>query len=212
MVRKIMESIPEEMLQEDLEKLRQRAIELGATDAKIITTDMVVIDERVRMKCIYPKCQWFGTNRHCPPYAMDLDQARKLSSSYRYALFIRQVEPTDTLAGERSPEQMKEYQRKTKMQLDILRSIEADAFYSGYYLAIGFGAGPCKRFFCPTEECTALKPGQGCRYPLYARSSMEAQGMDVYKMATRVGWDIYPLGSSHSEAPHGNRLSLMFIY
>ena len=48
MVRKILVSVPDEVLQKDLEKYRQRAIELGATDAKIITTDKILIDERVR--------------------------------------------------------------------------------------------------------------------------------------------------------------------
>jgi len=39
MVRKILKKVPEEQLQRNLEKYRQRAIELGATDTKIITTD-----------------------------------------------------------------------------------------------------------------------------------------------------------------------------
>ena len=66
MTRKIVDVVPDELLQSDLEKYRQRAIELGATDAKIITSDMVIVDERVRAKCIYPKCPWYGTNAHCP--------------------------------------------------------------------------------------------------------------------------------------------------
>ena len=80
MVRKIVERIPEEQLQDDLEKYRQRAIELGATDAKIITTDQVVIDERVRVKCVYPKCFRYGTNANCPPYAMSLDEAKEFTA------------------------------------------------------------------------------------------------------------------------------------
>lgn len=72
MIRKILDKIPNEDLKEDLKKYQQRAIELGATEAKIITTDLIVIDERVRTKCIYPKCTSYGTNANCPPYAMDL--------------------------------------------------------------------------------------------------------------------------------------------
>ena len=52
MVRKIVEKVPDELLQQDLEKYRRRALEIGATDAKIITTDIILIDERVRAKCI----------------------------------------------------------------------------------------------------------------------------------------------------------------
>ena len=83
MVRKIVESVPDEQLHKDLEKYRQRAIELGATDAKIITTDMVVIDERVLAKCRYPKCRYYGTNANCPPYGMDLELVRKIVNNFR---------------------------------------------------------------------------------------------------------------------------------
>ena len=38
MVRKIVEKVPDEQLQKDLEKYRQQALELGAKDTKIITT------------------------------------------------------------------------------------------------------------------------------------------------------------------------------
>lgn len=212
MIRKIVEKVPEEILKQDLERYRQQAIELGATDAKVITTDMVVVDDRVRIKCIYPKCSWYGTNRHCPPYAMELDQTRKMVNSFKYAIFVRQVGLTGNYAGERTPEQYKACLRDSKMQCDILGGIESQAFYDGYYLAVGFGSGPCKRLFCPNEDCAALKPGQGCKHPLYARSAMEGVGMDAYLMATKVGWDIYPIGRSPSTAPHANRLGIVFIY
>ncbi len=37
MVRKIVKKIPEQVLQQDLRKYQQRALELGATNANIIT-------------------------------------------------------------------------------------------------------------------------------------------------------------------------------
>ena len=73
MAHKILERVPEAQLQADLEKYCQRAIELGASDAKIIGTDDVIIDERVLAKCVYPKCHGYGTNANCPPYAMSLE-------------------------------------------------------------------------------------------------------------------------------------------
>ena len=65
--------VSEDQLQKDLEKYRLRAIELGATDAKVINADRVIIDERVLAKCVYPKCREYGTNLNCPPYAMSPD-------------------------------------------------------------------------------------------------------------------------------------------
>ena len=52
--RKIVEKVPDDVLQADLRKYRERALEIGATDAKIITTSMVLIDERVLGRCTNP--------------------------------------------------------------------------------------------------------------------------------------------------------------
>ncbi|MFC2069546.1 DUF2284 domain-containing protein, partial [Chloroflexota bacterium] len=184
MVRKIMGNVPEKILQKDLEKYRQKAIKVGATDAKIITTDMVLIDERVRAKCIYPKCDWYGTSANCPPHTMDLEQTRKVVNNYKYAIFFIIRVPAETEAGKRTPEQIKYSRRTSKTRLDILAKIESEAFYDGYYLAMGFGGGPCKPRFCPDIDCQALKPGQGCKFPFYSRASMEGVGMNVYAMVT----------------------------
>jgi len=43
---------------------------------------------------------------------------------------------------------------------------------------------------------------------------MEGAGMDVYAMATKVGWDIYPLGRAAPppDVPFGALLGLVLIY
>ena len=212
MVRKIVENVSYELLQQDLEKYRQRAIKLGATDAKIITTDVVVIDDRVRAKCIYPKCEYYGTNAHCPPHAMDLEQTRKLVNNFKHAIFFKIKVPTELIAGKRTLEQIKENRHISRKRFEIVARIESEAFYDGYYLAVGFGGGTCKAIFCPDQDCRVLKPGQGCNLPYRARSSMEAVGMDVYLMATKVGWDIYPIGMEPSDAPYGTLAGIIFIY
>ena len=213
MVRKIVEKVPLEVLQQDLEKYRQMTLELGATDAKIITTDMIEIDERVRAKCIYPKCGSYGTNAHCPPYAMDLDFVRKIVQNFQYAIFTMFKVPPEEIAGPEA--RASGFTVRGQMRnFEIVSKIEAEAFYDGYHLAVGFAGGPCKRAFCPNDECSALVPGQACRHPRRARSAMEGVGMDAFRMAAKVGWDIYPLGISTTPAdvPHGTRLGLVLIY
>lgn len=211
MARKIVERVPEGQLQEDLERYRRLALELGATDARVITTDMVVVDERVRVKCTYPKCEWYGTSINCPPYAMEPEQTRKLVEKFGYAIFFRLKVPTDTLVAP-TGEQLEVHKRNRKKRLDIVDKLESTAFYDGYYLAVGFGGGSCKSMLCPQDDCRALVQGKACRHPLLARSAMEGVGMDVYLMATKVGWDIYPLGHSPSDAPHGSLTGIVFIY
>ena len=212
MARKILEKVPEEQLQEDLEKYRRRAIELGATDAKIITTDNVVIDERVLAKCTYPKCPGYGTNANCPPYAMSLDQARKVINNFRYAIFIKLDVPSEHTAGREAIDKNLAFPYRKKIS-EIVAKIEAEAFYDGYHLSLAFGSGSCKMLFCPDTECRVLIPGQACPHRLKARSPMEGVGMDVYTMVTKVGWDIYPIGDATlpSEVPYGLRLGLVFI-
>lgn len=211
MVRKIVEHVPYKTLQKDLKKYERMAVELGATDAKIISTDMVVIDERVRAKCIYPKCEYYGTNAHCPPHAPDLDWMRKLVNSYKYAIFLRSRVPIEILAAERTPKQLADYKAVRKKAFETIGKIESAAFYDGYYLAVGFGCGTCKLIFCADNDCKVLK-GQSCAGSHRSRASMEAVGMDVYKLATKVGWDIYPIGKAPSDAPYGTIAGIVFIY
>jgi predicted metal-binding protein len=212
MARKIAEKVPQRRLRQDLEKYRARALELGATDARIITTDMVVIDERVRAKCMFPRCHGYGTNANCPPHTMDLDQVQKTVDRYHYAIFTRVEAPSEEMAGPeaRARRSSIPFHRKTH---EIVSRIEGEAFADGYHLALGFGSGSCKGVFCPEIECQALTPGQACRHSLRARSSMEAVGMDVYTMATRAGWDIYPIGISTapSAVPFGASYGLVLV-
>ncbi|MFC1593035.1 DUF2284 domain-containing protein [Candidatus Omnitrophota bacterium] len=211
MVTKIVEKVDDKRLQKDLEKYRQRALELGAADAKIITADMVKVDERVRAKCIYPKCRGYGTSANCPPYAMDIDQVRKVVNNFRYGIFFKVEIAGEKMADPKDKDERFQVRRKLHK---MVAKIEAEAFYDGYYLALGFACGSCKGILCPDIECSALVPGQGCRHPYKARSSMEGAGMDAFIMATRVGWDVYPIGASAppSEVPCGLHMGLVLIY
>ena len=68
------------------------------------------------------------------------------------------------------------------------------AFYEGHYLAFGVGAGSCRGSLCGQHKNCSVLEGKSCRFSLLARPSMEAVGIDVYKMTAAAGWDIYPIG------------------
>jgi predicted metal-binding protein len=213
MVRKILAEVPEEQLQADLKRYREKVLALGAADAKIIGSDKVIIDERVRAKCVYPVCGRYGSNIHCPPHGADLDFTRKLVARYRCAIFLRLDVPTGELAGAEAVEK-KLNVRSTRKNFEIVAKVEAEAFSDGYYLAVGFGNACCRVAFCNSAKDCAALAGKSCRFPLQSRPSMESVGMDAFLMAARIGWDVYPLGrtTSPAEAPHGVALGLVLIY
>jgi len=212
MARKIAEKVSQEQLEKDLEKYRQRALEMGATDAVVIGTAQIVIDDRVLAKCTYPKCIFYGTSANCPPHAMDIDRVRRVVDNFKHAIFLKLEVPSEHIAGKEAQKKNLTEPYRTKLA-EIVARIEAEAFYDGYHLALGFSSGSCKMQFCPNIDCVALMPGKACPHRLKARSPMEGVGMDAYTMATKVGWDIYPIGMATlpEEVSHGLRLGLVLI-
>lgn len=178
-------------LRQDLEKYRKKSLELGAADAKIIPASEVTVDARVRLKCLVPRCHLYGESANCPPYAPPPEEMHRILRKYRWAvLFKTEVHPkTDFVDDDRWHVGHMAHQRKIH---DISGAIEALAFNDGYYLAAGFAAGGCKTALCAGQICQFLDSGR-CRFPLRSRPSMEAVGIDVFDLATRVGWEVYPI-------------------
>jgi predicted metal-binding protein len=54
----------------DFEKLRLNAVKYGASKAAMILARDVVVDPRVRLKCMIPVCAGYGVNLMCPPNVM----------------------------------------------------------------------------------------------------------------------------------------------
>lgn len=178
----------------DLQTYQNKALELGATKAKIIRADEIIVDERVTLKCQVPRCFGFGTGANCPPNTLKPAEMRSLLEKYRHAVFFVKEVPSAVIVRDKATikERVKAYLEVFKIVTDI----ESMAFYDGHYLAFGLGAGSCRHTFCGLEEnCAALK-GEKCRFSLRSRPSMEAVGLDAYKMAACAGWDIYPIGSN----------------
>lgn len=195
----------------DLQKYVEKTLELGATKAKIVKASDIVVDDRVVLKCEVPRCFGYGVCANCPPHSMKPSQLRGYLEKYRWAVFFIKETPPEVIVRDKATikERVAAYQNVYK----IVTEVESMAFYDGHYLAFGFGAGSCRHTFCGLEdECLALK-GQKCRFALRARPSMEAVGIDVYKMATTAGWDIYPIGSNAKpcEMPKGVLAGIVIV-
>jgi predicted metal-binding protein len=167
----------------------------GATAARIIPAKMVVIDERVRLKCEVPRCAGYGRYLTCPPYVMPVDIFRGVLSRYKWCLLV-QVEAKDINSMDKGKgridhtilKENKELHRPFRLKLlQIVEAVEAAAFKKGLYLAAGFIGGSC--VLC--DECVNEKTSEVCRHPFRARPPMEAVGINVIKTVKNAGLSIH---------------------
>ena len=209
--RKIRADMHEAQLSADLETYRQKALELGASQAKIIRAEEIPVDERVPMKCQIPRCFGYGAGAQCPPNTMKPSELRELLKKYEWAVFFIKDVPSGVIVRDRAT--IKERVDAYQQIYTIVSEVESAAFYDGHYLAFGFAAGSCRHTFCgQLPDCQAMK-GDKCRFSLKSRPSMEAVGIDVYKMVALAGWEIYPIGSGAKpdEIPKGTLAGIVIV-
>lgn len=181
--------IPEEKLKRDLNEL-VKLVERHGGEAKVMDTRDIVVDERARLKCMYPPCRWYGSSIMCPPHLKLVPSVtRRIVRMYRYAVLIRLGTPVEDLAG---PEWTKSHVPHELKLREVVSLVESGAHNMGYYFAMGFAAGECSLCLSQNIECDALKTGK-CRYPLKARPAMEAAGIDVFATVKKAGWEIYTI-------------------
>ena len=210
-IEKIRMNKTEDEIKKDLERYKDRALQLGASKAEIISARDIPVDDRVPLKCQIPRCFGYGTGAHCPPNTMTPAELRGYLKDYKWALFFIKEVPSEVIIRDR--ETIKERIEAYLHVFDIVSEVESMAFHDGYYLAFGLGAGSCRHSLCSQQKtCRALE-GDRCRHSLKARPSMEAVGIDVYQMVARAEWEIYPIGSSvkAGEVPKGTLAGIVVV-
>lgn len=75
------------VMDEKMEFLLKRSLELGAEKAKIIDTSSVVVEEWVRWKCVYG-CAFHGKDAYHPPCAPDAGSTKKIMKEYSKAVLM----------------------------------------------------------------------------------------------------------------------------
>ena len=203
--------ISEEVLKADLERYKQKTIELGASQTEIIPAQWAQVDERVRLKCFIAPCPNYNRCGYCPPYTPEPEFMRKAFSRFnRAVLFAIDVPVEDFADITRYYPHGKGHQRKTS---DIAAEIETLASADGYRFAMGLGAGGCRDTLCNGGLCQMLDSGR-CRFILRARPSMEGVGIDVFGLVAKIGWKIYPIYDSVDPklVPCASSVGIVFIH
>ena len=179
--------------------LKDLALQLGATEAKIIPTKDIIVENRIVLKCKIG-CNNYGKTLMCPPYAPNIDDFRKILTEYNYALVLKfksQATATPEIAqllskNQNDPTLTEDQKQKInkfwnswnnerKQVLEKLRQIEKTAMNNGYPLALAFTTGTC--ILC--EKCNTEQ--KICKHPTEARCSAQAVGINIMQTLQNAG-------------------------
>jgi predicted metal-binding protein len=166
--------------------LVDRALELGAIDAKIIPTENISVEDRVRLKCRVG-CVGYGKKLTCPPHVPEVDEFRKILAEYDQALLVKFRSPAEaddatalnTYRNWHDPEAPAEakanatkfwadYFSDSKRILLAMLELEKAAFSEVFTFAIAFVNGSCQLCEkCNVENGVCLHPNMA-RIPEHA--------------------------------------------
>jgi predicted metal-binding protein len=142
--------------------LLERCIQLGAREARLISTDQVVFDPRSHLKCRFG-CNRWGRFWTCPPN-LSLSREAFMDAFSRYDKAII-IETADPEAGQ-----------------DVTVSIEKEAMLS-HGCGFAFAMALCVK----CEKCAFPDP---CLFPHLSRPAMDAYGVDVGKTLAPLGFQV----------------------
>lgn len=161
-------------------------------DLHLISTDIIVVGNWVRLKCKYG-CENYGKHLCCPPFTPTPDETRAILSEYRNAALARfEVKADSKLPPKHALRAMSNSVAKIQK---TLADLEKSAFLAGYYKAFGMNAMPCA--LCETciieeiqkkDQAVFDLDGVKCRNKQIMRPSMESLGIDVFQTVKNAGF------------------------
>jgi len=181
--------------------LLEEANRLGAREAKIISPNKVVVEDRVLLKC-RAGCDSYGKKFVCPPYTPTPGEFRKILREYRKVLIVKF--PADAEAEEDvgrslqknqcSPAIPPDLRERTNKFWDVwgadkrrillaMLELEKAAFNRGFTLAFALTAGSC-------TLCEKCNMDGSCTHPTMARYAEHALGVNVKKTLMNAGMSI----------------------
>ncbi len=142
--------------------LVDKALETGALEAKMITTDRVIFDPRSHLKCRFG-CNRWGRYWTCPPNLhISPEQFTDAFSHYKMAVIIKSADPE---SGQ-----------------DAALGVEKEAMLN-HGCTFAFAMALCVQ----CEECAYPQP---CKHPHLARPTMDAYGVDIGKTVKSLGFKV----------------------
>ena len=174
------------------EKIEELVKKHKVNDFKWMDPNKFVIEQWVRMKCVYG-CEEYGKTATCPPNVPSIAECKEFFKGYTSSLVIH-------YSG--SFEKPEERHLWTKNINSQLLALEREVFISGFRKAFLLFLDSCT--FC--DGCPSKR--EKCKKPREARPTSEALGMDVYATVRQIGFPIQVL-SDYSQTM--NRYAFLLI-
>jgi predicted metal-binding protein len=186
-VRRITADVDADQLIPDLEKLKNKAMDMGASDAAVIETKDIIFNpdilRRIEADKTYPSIHW--------PLHYLKDDLQEAIQLYRHGIFFRVQTDAKFPDYGGGPIADENHRRNFLKIYEISTAIESAGFYMGYHLSLGLAAGNCRAVFCSDEKrCWPMIKGKICVYPNMGRPSLEAAGIDALAMAKKLKWNL----------------------
>lgn len=171
------------ILENSPQYLAQKLIDIGASDARAIPAQSIVVEDRFAEMCALPQCSNYGLAPGCPPHLMKPGEFRELLTRYEYALAFKIDAPTAVLMGDGRRD-------IAKLIHEMSSGIERMAQENGYPNAMGLAIGSCKRIFCSEKpQCVVLENDEECPFADTARHSISGLGVNFLELCKAVGWE-----------------------
>lgn len=162
--------------------LVQAALSLGASEARLIPSEIISAREDLAKYCHEPRCKDYGSSSNCPPYVSGPAGFRELQETHHHALVLRIAVPAAALLSE-------EGRQIWRRLHEVTAGVERVVIEMGYSASRGFAGSSCKVIFCPEEPVCPILAGKGaCPYAQIARPSMSGFGIDVVALMKACDW------------------------
>lgn len=166
------------------ERVKQKALEYGFTEAAVMDAKDLVFIPEYRMFCEENRCGNYGRNYACPPYCGTVEQMKEKTQKYRYVLVLEtSIQVDDALDGSETTPLKKDHTGRSRA---FIREMKQEGLLGE---GLSIMAGPCD--VC--KEC--MMPYQKpCPHPEQRASCLSAYSIDVGKLAEAAGmsfsWDM----------------------
>lgn len=167
-----------------MKSLVGKAIELGASDPRVIPVEDIPVEDYIVELCLPPQCDGYDMCANCPPHVMSPAEFRVLLERYDSALVFKIEAPMELLLSE-------ERDHVGRLVQETAAKLERLAVEAGYSNSRALAGDCCKRLFCNSHErCNVLSGGGDCRNPERARMSMSGLGVDFNRLNSGLGWQM----------------------